>query len=174
MRTFFFAVLISTLALPGCSSIRDSRINPVNWFGSDDTSAATEPEASDNPLIPVSTGIFSSDGRRDDFYGGSPIQTVTEVTLERVPGGLLIRATGVSLTQGAYDVRLTPVSEDENPQDGVLAYRLEAMKNEDIAAQGTIASRTVTVARKLTDQELGDTRIVRVSGVQNTVEARRR
>jgi len=33
MRKTFSAILVSTLVLTGCATVRDSRVNPFNWFG---------------------------------------------------------------------------------------------------------------------------------------------
>lgn len=180
MRKTLLVVLISTLSLSGCSSVRDSRVNPFNWFGGTEEVAAgdvaTDEDASPgaaNPLIPQRSGLLQSREERNQ-YRGTPIDAITEVILERVPGGVMIRATGLAATQGIYEARLTPDNKDEAPVDGVLTYRLEVLNNPNVRAQGPAATRQVTVARTLTDQELGDTRIIRIEGVQNALETRRR
>ena len=180
MHKTLFVFLISTLVLSGCSTIRDSRANPFNWFGGTEEVAAGDVAATGdgrpgeaNPLIPETSGLLQSREERNQ-YRGTPIDAIAEVTLERVPGGVMIRATGLAATQGIYEARLTPENDDESPVDGVLSYRLEVLNNPYVRAQGPAATRQVTVARTLTDQELADTRIIRVKGVQNALETRRR
>lgn len=144
--------------------------NPMNWFGGDaPDESVLEPIESTNPLIPQRTGIFQSSNTPEPYLG-APVDTVTDLTLERVPGGVIIRATGVSASLGPFNARLTPATEDEVPVDGVLTYRLEAQLSQATAGP---RPRQVTVARLLTDQELEGTRTVRVEAVQNALERRR-
>lgn len=167
MRATVPVLVITGLFLAGCNS----RANPVNWFDSDHPDESVlAPIESTNPLIPESTGIFDS-RKKEDVFLGTPIDAIADLTLERVPGGILIRATGRSATQGAYNARLTPANEDEIPEEGVLSYRLEAQYTQ--ITGGSAETREVTVARKLTDQELEGTRTIRVEGVQNALERRR-
>lgn len=111
MRLTLSALLISSMALGGCAAVRDSRVNPFNWFGGSRSEAvATAPtEASTNPLIPAQrAGLFARKRAEREIYLGTPIDTVSDLVIERVPGGAIIRATGVSQSQGLYEVRLTP------------------------------------------------------------------
>lgn len=145
--------------------------NPVNWFGNDAPDARVlEPIENTNPLIPESTGIFEARSRIVQYLG-TPVDTVSGLTLDRVPGGLIIRATGQSSNPAAFNARLTPATEDEVAEDGVLTYRLEAQYAQPTA--GALPSRNIIVARQLTDQELSGTRTIRVEGIQNALEARR-
>ncbi len=128
MRIATSALLISVMTLTSCATVRDSRVNPFNWFGGS-TSQPVQAEApkANNPLLPERTGIFAKQRAREGVYQGKPVDQVTELVIERVPGGALIRATGITRTQGAYDVQLTPETDTETPVDGVLTYRLEAL-----------------------------------------------
>ena len=76
-----------------------------------------------------------------------------------------------SATQGVFNARLAPQNEDELPEDGVLTYQLQAQYKQIIG--GAPETREVTVARKLTDQETRDVRVIRVEGLQNALERRR-
>ncbi len=171
MRTTVSALLVSTLVLSACGGFRDSRVNPFNWFGRGEPAPTTLPEGVENPLIPTRTGLFSSSVDRD-AYLGQPVDTVSDLTVERVPGGAIIRVTGLAATQGVYDVRLTPATEDEAVVDGVLAYRLEGLRRGG-TPQGAPATREVVVARKVTDQTLAGARTIRVEGARNALQARR-
>jgi hypothetical protein len=172
MRKTFSALLVSTLVLSGCATVRDSRANPFNWFGSA-RSEATAQTVNTNPLIPQSSGLFSSSRAEQATYKGRPFDQVTDLTIERVPGGALIRATGLAARQGIYEVQLTPANEDELPVDGVLTYRLEGVEPERNTAVGAIPTREVTAGRKLTDQMLAGVRTIRVEGQRNALTSRR-
>ncbi|MCV3271965.1 hypothetical protein [Roseobacter sinensis] len=171
MRTTVSALLVSTLVLSACGGFRDSRANPFNWFGRSEPAPVAVAEGDENTLIPTRTGLFSSNRPRD-VYLGQPIDTVSDLVIERVPGGAIIRATGVAATQGIYDVRLTPANEDEAVVDGVLAYRLEGLRSGG-TPQGAPVTREVFVARKVTDQTLTGARTIRVEGARNALQARR-
>ena len=166
--------LAATLLLAGCSGYSDSAANPANWFGSDESEPAATSDAPEdvNPLIPTPGAIQASRIERQR-YKGTPIDRVSEVTVEPIPGGLILYATGVASTQGVHSARLTPENKD-GPVDGVYAFRLEAINDQRQATQGPPQTRDVVVGVRLTDQQLGDTRTIRVSGVQNAIEARRR
>jgi hypothetical protein len=167
MRLSTPALLLSLLLIGGCST----KANPLNWFGGDAPDPSVlQPIGETNPLIPTRTGIFESDNTPPPYLG-TPIDVVSDLTLERVPGGLIIRANGRSGSFAPFNARLTPVNEGEVPEDGVLTYRLEAQYAR--ATGGTSLTREVTVARQLTNQELAGTRTIRVEAVQNTLERRR-
>lgn len=167
------ALLVATLVLTGCTTIRESNVNPFNWFGGDEPTGAIVPQdaVEENPLIPTPGPIKASREERQR-YKGTPIDAVTDVTVERIPGGIILRATGLAATQGVYDARLTPESED-GPVDGVLSFRLEALNDPNSIAQGPPQTRDVIVAARLTEQDLGTTQIIRVSGATNAVDVRR-
>lgn len=175
MRKILSAALISCFLVSGCSSISESRANPFNWFGGSDTEATTvEPEGEPNPLIPDSAGFFEASRAERARYKGVPVQSVSEVTLEKVPGGVMILATGITSMQGAYDAQLTPVNSREEPEDGVLSYRLEAIPDPDARNPGSLQARTVEVGRTIRDQELADTRIIRIIAATNVRDTNRR
>jgi hypothetical protein len=173
MRRTLSALMISTLVLAGCGAVRDSRVNPFNWFGNS-RSEPVQTRESTNPLIPsVRRGIFANQRARDAIYRGQPFQQVTDLTVERVPGGAIIRATGLAERQGIYDVQLTPATDDETPIDGVLIYRLEGVTPANATRVGTAPTREVIAARKVTDQTLAGVSQIRVEGQLNAQVARR-
>ena len=50
MRKFLPVVLIAAIGLSGCGYVRDSRLNPFNWFGQSSSRPATPQEVeSTNP-----------------------------------------------------------------------------------------------------------------------------
>lgn len=173
MRKTFSVLLVSTLVLTGCASVRDSRVNPFNWFGTARSQPINQSEASANPLIPKSSGLFASARAKATVYNGIPFDQVTDLTIEKVQGGALIRATGLAARQGIYSVRLTPANPDELPVEGVLTYRLEGIEPARNTAVGTVPTREVIAARKVTDQMLIGVRTIRVEGQRNALTSRR-
>ncbi|ASM72221.1 MULTISPECIES: hypothetical protein [Roseobacteraceae] len=173
MRLTLSALLISSMALGGCAIVRDSRVNPFNWFGNS-RSEAVAPEASTNPLIPTGgVGLFQRNRAERVVYKGEPIDTVSDLVIERVPGGAIIRASGVAPVQGLYEVKLTPENEDDEAVDGVLSYRLEGRLPEKARAGGSELTRTVTAAHAVTDQQLRGVKTIRVVGARNARTSQR-
>ncbi|MFK7876655.1 MAG: hypothetical protein AB8B71_12890 [Paracoccaceae bacterium] len=152
----------------GCAS----RFNPLNWFGRSEAVAPADPVAEVNPLIPTGGGLLSRNrGPAPDLT--TPIDTVSDIKVERVPGGAIIRAVGVDATQGAFNVELVPMTEDEQPVDGVLSYTLERQKPDFRTRQGPVVTREVAVARHVTDQTLSGVRTIRIVADQNARQVRR-
>lgn len=177
MRLLTTSLLVATLTVTACGTIRDSRINPFNWFGGS-RSEPIQPDAraATNPLIPVSErgGLFSSVRDQVEEYNGRPVDQVSGLVIERVPGGAIVRATGVSSYDGPYDVRLTPTTIDAEPVDGVVTYRLEAERPRDATRRTSQRVRTVTAAVRLSDIELADISVIRVEGARNAQTTTRR
>ncbi len=173
MRKTLTALMVSTLLLTACGAVRDSRVNPFNWFGRSQSERLGTTAENTNPLIPTRGGLFSRLREQDAVYEGGPFEQVTDLTIEKVPGGALIRATGLAARQGIYAVRLTPANEDELPVDGVLTYRLEGVRPDAATAVGAIPTREVIAARRITEQNLRGVRTIRVEGLLNAQVARR-
>ncbi len=177
MRRLVSLMLISSLVLAGCG-LRDSRVNPANWFGKSKSVRVAKPGPQDspsevNPLIPRETASIRTLIRKQRTeYNGTPVQSVTNLVIEPSSGGAIIRATGMPLRQGAYDVRLTPAWEGAEPPRGVLTYRMEAVQPID-TAQGTQNSRRVTAARFVSTQTLEAVSEIRVIGAGNIQTSRR-
>jgi hypothetical protein len=178
MRILTTTVLISALTLTACGTIRDSAVNPVNWFGKGRSSpvAPKDPAVPVNPLIPTNEkgGIFKKQRERDAIYLGEPIDQVTSLVIERVPGGAVIRATGVTAVQGVHSIQLTPTTKGITPIDGVLSFRLEGIRPERTQGVGSVHTRTVVAAIALTDQELSEVGTIEVQAARNTQASRRR
>ncbi|SEQ84279.1 hypothetical protein [Thalassovita taeanensis] len=171
MRTTLSALLISTLVVSGCGAARESRLNPFNWFGrSQSTPTTVASEQTANPLIPQSSKLK----RKDLPYQGQLVDQVSDLVIEKVPGGALVRVTGVSAAQGAFDVRLI-AQNGGKPDDGVLSYELRALQPAyRRPVVGPAAGRTVTVARFLSEETLIGVKTIQVVGNQNVRSSRRR
>ncbi|MEL6227753.1 MAG: hypothetical protein AAFR01_12160 [Pseudomonadota bacterium] len=166
------------MTLSACGVVRDSAVNPINWFGGSRSEPIAQPqqEGEPNPLIPADRrpGLFASLRDQRDVYVGTPVDQVTDLVIERVPGGAIVRATGVLDQDRAYDVRLTTDSDENVPVDGVLTYQLRAVHPERSPRTLSQRVRTVTAARRLTDNELEAIRVIRVEGRRNAQSTSRR
>lgn len=173
MRKTLPALLVLSMTLGACATVRDSRVNPLNWFGRSQAAPVETTAENTNPLIPQAGGLFGNRNKQPDDYIGKPFEEVTDLTVERVAGGAIIRATGLAARQGIYAVQLTPANEDEVAVDGVLSYRLEGVRPDFATPVGTKPTRQVTAGRKVTDQTLRGVRTIRVEGSLNARTARR-
>ena len=140
--------------LAGCARIAESRFNPLNWFGRGsevETLAPLGPEAPDSrPLI----------------------EQVTELVIERVPGGAIVRARGLPATQGYWDGELV-ADNGGDPVEGILTYRFRVIPPVGQRPVSTPRSREVIVGQFLSDQSLEGVREIRVVSAGNTRSARR-
>jgi hypothetical protein len=166
MRATVTGLLAAALLVSGCATIRDSRLNPVNWFGRS-AEVAVRAETDRNPLLPR-RGAFA---RPEDVYQGEPIDRITALTIEPLPGGAVLRATGVAARQGPYDVQLTPV--EAASTDEILTFTFDRRLPRRGTPMGPEQTREVTVAAHLTDLELAGVRAIRVIAARNARELRR-
>ena len=164
MRKIVVCLAVAAMVLSACNT----RLNPRNWFGSSEE-VSTEAAASKNPLIPDDSSFVS---RPEEIYPGAPVRTVTELKVERVADGAIIRASGVAYVQGAFNVKLMPLNNGE-PVSGVLTYELLAIQPSAGPRGGPDQSRLVTVAHSLTDQQLAGVRTIKVVAKENARQARR-
>ncbi|MFU8899159.1 hypothetical protein LY56_00402 [Roseinatronobacter thiooxidans] len=143
------AALAMVLALGACGSVRDSRINPMNWFGRDSTET-----------------LAPSGGWGGEVDRRALVPVVTELEAIPTTGGALVRASGVTATQGWWDVELRPVN-NARPVDGVLIYEFVVAEPRRATGTASEASRTVTAGVKVTHSRLAGVRSIVVRGAQN-------
>ena len=163
MRITATGLLITTVVLAGCGS---SNYNPMNWFGKSRSEVVTT--GSTNPLIPKPRAMK----RPKPVYAGTAVDQITQLKIERRPGGAVILVSGVTDVLGYYDAKLTPEN-DGDPVKGVLQYTLNAVRPANPIGVGSQAARTITAAVALTDQDLVDVRKIEVIGARNKRSARR-
>lgn len=191
MRLFLSSLVLMSMVLAGCSGLRESRINPANWFGkSQSTTIARAPGSGEpqpvNPLIgkPTNTqlvaanqyrsrkgGLFSRRNRVEP-YEGTLVDQITELYIEPTTTGAIVRATGVTVRQGAFDVRLIEENGGE-PVNGVLTYTLKAYQPVNYP-QGSDYSRQVKVGDFIAFKDLDGISEIKVIGARNVRTARRR
>lgn len=188
MRIVVSVLVISSMTLAGCGGLRDSRANPMNWFGQSKSErlveSGTPPAPGDrqtgNPLIEEPktrrsnaknqstldrSGILSR-RNREQVYEGTLIDEVTALRVERVPNGAIVRVTGLPQREGAFDVRLLQVNPD-GPVNGVLEYTLNAYQPVT-TRQGTPRTREVEVGTFLSNKDLEQITEIRVVAERNT------
>lgn len=152
MRKTLIACLALTIALGGCGRIRDSRLNPFNWFDRVERVEQVAP-----------TTETAADGR-------ALVGQVTELKFDPYPGGVIVRATGLPPTQGWWEAELVARDLDE---DGVLVYDFRVFAPLTQTPSSTQRSREITAAASLSDAKLARiTRIV-VQGQSNALGANR-
>jgi hypothetical protein len=144
------------LTVSGCARLADSRLNPLNWFGRSTAVAATTPTGELRPLVPEGRRVQVVDGR-------VLIDTIADMSVDRNPGGAILRATGVAATQGFYNAQLVLRS----AENGVLTYDFRVEAPAGFEAIGTEASRRITAAVALDDARLAGVRRIVVQGARN-------
>ncbi len=139
--------------LAGCSGVRESRLNPFNWFGASRASqvSTTTAEVSDPRVL---------------------VARVVSLRIDRLPGGAILRAVGLPERQGYFEAVLKPRN-DEKPVKGVLTYEFRLMPPETATPAGTPRSREVLVGRFVSDQALAGVRVIRVLARDNRRSLRR-
>jgi hypothetical protein len=139
------------LALAGCGAVRDSRLNPFNWF--------KRSEARETIALP--------DQGRDPR---PLVDTVLSMAVEPIPGGAVVRARGLTPTQGWWDAELVGRDLDEN---GVLVYEFRLLPPVGRTDVNTQRSREIDVAIYISDVKLANVREIVVQGATNARSARR-
>jgi hypothetical protein len=148
-RPLLIAVLCTALA--GCGGLRESRLNPFNWF--------KKSEPTEIVLVPGA----ANDGRQ-------LVDAVLTLSVEPIPGGAIVRATGQTPTQGWWSAELVPLPLDEN---GVLVYEFRLAPPAAVTDVNTPRSREVDVATYISDYKLEAVREIVVQGAGNARVARR-
>ena len=163
MQKSLSVLLISTVLLTGCSN---SRLNPLNWFGRGQEVPVESAEGV-NPLIPRKSAF----ARKDAVYQGQLVGEIRALSVEAVPGGAIARATGLADRQGPFEVKLVALN-DGAAENGVLSFELRALQLQNNPT-GPDASRLLTAAVFLTDQDLSGVRSIKVLAARNAMSSRR-
>jgi hypothetical protein len=147
MRLPFLALMVVALALPACGGFRDSRLNPLNWFGRSQpmqTVAVAQPGVPEDPR-PL-------------------VQQVLSMSVEPLPGGAIVKATGLPPTQGHWAGELVALPLEEG---GRQVYEFRLAPPPEPTRVSTQFSREVTVAVYLTNQQLAEISQIVVQGQLN-------
>lgn len=196
MRVLLSGMLIATMTLTACSGWRDSGANPRNWFGGSSSKRIEQPAGpverkspsdrqTGNPLIEDEnaelivrknasiaqrSGIFRRRAKVE-IYDGSLVDEVTGLVVEPLPTGAVVRVTGLPQREGAFDVRLLPIS-DDGPVNGVMEYTLNAYQPLQTPV-GTQATRQVQAGAFISNNDLDRINEIRVRGELNVRSTRR-
>jgi|SRR6056297_115699 len=163
MKGPLLAGLVAVMALSACSGVRESRLNPFNWFGGS--------QAEERTLAPRGGyGAEEADPR-------PLVDRVIALQVDRTPGGAIVSAIGLPPTQGWWAAELVPVNADIEGRPvadgGVLGFEFRIVPPPGPRRSGTPPSREVSAGLFVTDQELAEVRSVTVAGADNQRSARR-
>ena len=151
-------LLTLTTALTACATVRDSRVNPLNWFDRD-KAATTSFEEELKPLVPESKVVTTIDTRPQ-------IASVSSVEVAPAQGGFLVTATGLPSQAGGFNADLVPTGQD----GGVLTLSFRIVYP-DRAVTGRATA--VNTARFFSNGDYPGVSSVRVTGQSNSVTRRR-
>lgn len=142
------AALIAA-ALAGCGA-GQSRLNPLNWFGSDQEQRIAAARA--EPVRPV-------------------VDQVVSLEVAPTTGGAIVSTVGLPPTQGYWEAELVRVATDD-PSLLLLDFAILP----PLAPQpvGTQPSREVLAGTRFTTQELAGIRTIAVQGLSNRRSVSRR
>jgi hypothetical protein len=151
MRLTVLAMLIVVTALSGCGRVRDSKLNPFNWFGKA------------RPVAAATLYTAPTDAR-------PLVAQVLTLKVEPYPGGAIVRATGLPPTQGYWEAELVAQPVDDT---GRLVYEFRIFPPLVPTAAGTPYSRQVVVAASVSDIKLQEVRSIVVQGAANALSSGR-
>jgi len=164
MQKPLIVLLVAGMTLSGCG-FRDSGFNPLNWFGR----GRAEPAATagdSNPLIPRRRAF----ARPEAVYPGDAIAVIREMRVEKIPGGAIVHATGVSRRAGPYEAQLV---RDAASEPGVMSFEFDVITPSRARVNTPEATRTVTVGAYVADDDLQGIGTIRVRGAENALASRR-
>ncbi|PLL12978.1 hypothetical protein C0V75_05975 [Tabrizicola sp. TH137] len=152
MKRRVVLALGAAFLVTGCGAVRDSRLNPFNWFGGARRRQRVETTA---------------EAARDQRL---LVSDVTKLSVDPYSSGAIVRATGIAPTQGWWDAELVARPIDEN---GVLVYDFRVFPPLTNTPSGTPRSREITVASSLSTVRLEQVREIVVQGANNALSSRR-
>lgn len=139
------------LALAGCGAARESRLNPFKWFKKSE---------------PRETIVLEEKGEDPRPL----VDTVLTMAVEPMPGGAIVRARGVTPTQGWWNAELVP---QDLTEDGVLVYEFRLVQPQGRTDVNTQRSREIDVGIFISDVKLEAVREIVVQGATNARVSRR-
>ena len=152
MSKHLLAAMGLVLILSACATVRDSRLNPLNWFGRDTEEAVTV--AADGAVV---------DGRR-------LADQILSLKVDAFPGGAIIRSIALPPIQGFWDAELVEVA-SENPSEVIYEFRM--LPPVAPRRQGTQRSREIIAGATLSRVRLETVRRITVVGAKNRRSVRR-
>ncbi|WP_371153581.1 hypothetical protein [Jannaschia sp. 2305UL9-9] len=141
-------MIAGLVALTGCG-LGQSRLNPVNWFGSSTSEAVAEARAETSQPV---------------------IDQVLSLEVAATPSGAIISTVGLPPTQGFWEAELVRMPTDD-PSVALFDFRILPPINPRPA--GTQPSREVLAGTILSTQDLAGIRTIAVQGARNRRSVRR-
>ena len=152
MRLRHVSILGLLILLSACGS----RLNPVNWFGSAEQSVEN-------------VAATPSDGPLDPLAGLNLVAEVTDLQVEQLPPGAIVRAEGLPPRQGFWQPELVALG----VEDGVILYAYVISEPPGETPAGPPQSRALVVATSLSNQDLAALRAISVASATNRLTSRR-
>ncbi len=152
MKRRVVLALGAAFVVTGCGAVRDSRLNPFNWFGGArrrERVQQTAEVAKDERLL---------------------MEDVISLSVDPFSSGAIVRATGIAPSQGWWDAELVARPIDEN---GVLVYDFRVFPPVTDTPTGTPRSREITVGVSISNVRLDQVREIVVQGANNALSSRR-
>jgi len=160
MRLPLLAALSAIMLLGACATVRNSPVNPFNWFGR-------------SKADPVATATATTTGPNTTIQDDRPMMNqIVALSVDRMPGGAIITATGLPPRQGYWSARLLPENGGVAVR-GVLSYQFRAFPPTAQTPQGRDVSREITVGLFVSDQSLAGVRTIQVRAAGNQRSSRR-
>jgi hypothetical protein len=155
-RSRIAVMAVLCLTLGSCGAIRESRFNPLNWFGRSQSQET----------------LTTLDGQEALADNRALVTQVTSLTVDPLPTGAIVAAGGLPPTQGWWDAELV-AENDGDPVDGVLTLRFVVGEPPGPRRSGTPQSREVTAAYTLSNIDLQGIAEIVVVGETNSRSSRR-
>lgn len=151
MKRTILVALCAVLVVAGCARVRESRVNPFNWFGGAQREARFElpAEVQDDRLL---------------------APEVLDLSVERYSAGALVKVVARTPSQGWWDAELVARPIDEN---GVLVYDLRMFPPLTDTPAGTPSSREITVVASVSAVTLERVSRIVVQGETNALSSGR-
>ncbi|ESW59252.1 MAG: hypothetical protein Q27BPR15_18560 [Rhodobacter sp. CACIA14H1] len=153
MRRRVLLGLGAAALVAGCGRIRDSRLNPFNWFGGARRRERVEDTA---PVEAQDPRLLVAD--------------VVSLNVDPYSAGAIVRAKGIPPTQGWWEAELVARPIDEN---GVQVYDFRVFPPVTETPAGTPMSREITVAVSISAVKLDQISEIVVQGQNNALSSRR-
>lgn len=162
-------VIISGLVLSllaGCATVRESKFNPLNWFGK---SEAVTVDQNGQPVVVLKT--LAPRKGYPAFTDTRPLApALSDVKMVKSASGAIVTATAPLPSLGYYDAELVAVP-SERADTLVFDFRLRPPS--EAAPQGSAAQRHITAAKSLSTAEIAGIRTVIVKAANGARQVRR-
>lgn len=151
-----------TVALASCGGARESgRSGWFGWFGKRAEAPSLAPPG----------------GYPEEVDSRGLVRRITEVRLDRAPGGAVVTALALPPTVGWHSAELVPETTSQTgrpvPEGGTLTLQFRVAPPLSPQPAGSARAREISASTFLTDQDLAGVRVVAVRGVENRQSARR-